>query len=433
MNMHSPLTAAHREYGRKDNGGAGNGGEQHPEKVLEQLKKDFKGVFDEVKRFGEEAQTAIKENRNLSEESRQKADEALNKFGELTSRMTEIEQKLARRGDDDGGREPKSMGQLVIEHEEYKNGSMGGGSRKSMRVKMDRKDITSLDATVGTGRSVSTSLVVADRQPGIIAPPDRQLTIRDLLMPGETASNSIEYVQETGFVNNAAMVAEGATKPKSDITFDMRTAPVRTIAHIFKASRQILDDAPQLRSYIDGRGRVGLMIREEAQLLLGDGTGQNILGIVPQATAFAIPAGAVVPDVVTAIDRIRLAILQAALAEYPPSGIVLHPTDWASIELIKDTSGAYLIANPQGGIAKRLWNLPVVDTQAMPVGRFLTGSFNMAAQIFDRMDIEVLLSTENVDDFERNMVSIRCEERLGLAVYRPEAFVEGPLAAPPAA
>ncbi|HBW6842070.1 TPA: phage major capsid protein, partial [Klebsiella pneumoniae] len=69
--------------------------------------------------------------------------------------------------------------------------------------------------------------------------------------------------------------------------------------------------------------------------------------------------------------------------------------------------------------------LPVVETQAMAQNNFLTGAFNMAAQIFDRMDIEVLLSTENEDDFVKNMVTIRAEERLALAVYRPEAFVTG--------
>src|SRR5699024_11048282 len=98
---------------------------------------------------------------------------------------------------------------------------------------------------------------------------------------------------------------------------------------------------------------------------------------------------------------------------------------WAGIELTKDSEGRYIIGNPIDGIAPRLWNLPVVETNAMTVNNFLVGSFRFAAQIFDRMDIEILLSTENKDDFEKNMVSIRAEERLALAVYRPEAFVTG--------
>ncbi|MNN75984.1 Phage capsid family protein [compost metagenome] len=61
----------------------------------------------------------------------------------------------------------------------------------------------------------------------------------------------------------------------------------------------------------------------------------------------------------------------------------------------------------------------------MAVNEFLTGAFNLAAQIFDRQDVEVLLSSENEDDFVKNMLTIRVEERLALAVYRPEAFVTG--------
>ncbi|OMU75303.1 capsid protein, partial [Burkholderia pseudomallei] len=296
--------------------------------------------------------------------------------------------------------------------------------RKSVRVRVDRKSIMNVPATVGSGVSGSNSLVVADRQAGIIAPPQRKMTIRDLLMPGQTSSSSIEYTVETGFTNNAAAVAEGAQKPTSDLKFNLKNQPVRTIAHLFKASRQILDDAPALQSYIDGRARYGLQLTEEGQILKGDGTGANILGILPQASAF-------MPSITlanaTPIDKIRLALLQAVLAEFPATGIVLNPIDWASIELTKDSQGRYIVGNPVNGTTPRLWNLPVVETQAMTANDFLVGAFSMAAQIFDRMEIEVLLSTENVDDFEKNMVSIRAEERLALAVYRPESFVTGAL------
>jgi HK97 family phage major capsid protein len=189
-----------------------------------------------------------------------------------------------------------------------------------------------------------------------------------------------------------------------------------------KASRQIMDDAPQLRSVIDGRLTYGLQFVEEAELLYGDGTGQHLAGIIPQATAYS---AAFTPALPTAIDTLRLASLQATLALYPASGYVLHPTDWGRIELTKDTQGRYIVGDPTGVLGKRLWNLPVVDTQAMQAGKFLTGAFQLGAQIFDRLSIEILISTENMDDFTRNMVTIRGEERLALAVYRPAAFIYG--------
>jgi HK97 family phage major capsid protein len=120
-------------------------------------------------------------------------------------------------------------------------------------------------------------------------------------------------------------------------------------------------------------------------------------------------------------------VLQAALAELPPDGIVLHPSDWARVELHKDADGNYMFGGPQGATAPRLWGLPVVATQAMTIDKFLVGAFKTAAQIFDRMAIEVLVSSENEDDFVKNMITIRAEHRLALAVYRPTALIYGDL------
>jgi HK97 family phage major capsid protein len=358
-------------------------------------------------------------NGEVSAELKEKTDNALSGLGDVTTRLGDLEKRAARERDG-GDPDEKSLGDIVVEAAGAQ--SFDSSYRGIIKVKADRAAITSANTTVGAGRSQGTSLVPGARVPGIFGLPERQLTIRDLVMPGQTSSSTIEYVKETGFTNNAAPVAETTAKPYSDLTFDMTSSPVRVLAHLFKASRQILDDAPALRSYIDGRARYGLRFVEENQLLNGSGTGQNLHGLVPQATAFN-PAFAAADE--TAIDRLRLAVLQVVLAEYPATAFVLNPIDWAKIELTKDAGGNYIIGNPQGSLTPTLWNLPVVSTQAMAAGEFLTGAFSFAAQIFDRMDIEVLLSSENVDDFEKNLFTIRAEERLAFAVYRPESFVTG--------
>lgn len=395
---------------------------QLAEKIGE-LGTSLASIKEQVGNLATEFTSKLSANGQVSAELKEKTDKALSELGDVSTRLSDMEKRAAREREN-GDAEEKSLGDLVVEA--AKAAGFDGASSSKVRVQADRAAITTANTTVGTGRSAGTSLVPGQRVPGIIAPPNRRMTIRDLLMPGQTSSNNVEYTRETGFTNNANTVAETTAKPYSDITFEMTNSPVRTIAHLFKASRQIMDDAPALRSYIDGRARYGLQFKEEAQLLKGDGTGQNILGIQPQATAFN---PAFVPQDATAIDRLRLAILQVVLAEYPATGFVLNPVDWAAIELTKDTEGRYIIANPQGTNQPTLWNLPVVETQSQTLGTFLTGAFNMAAQIFDRMEIEVLLSSENVDDFEKNMLSIRAEERLALAVYRPEAFVTGAVSA----
>ena len=127
----------------------------------------------------------------------------------------------------------------------------------------------------------------------------------------------------------------------------------------------------------------------------------------------------------TGIDQLRLASLQATLALYPATGHVLHPMDWAAIELTKDTQSRYIFANPQGVATPTLWGLPVAQSLAMTAGHFLTGALKLAAQIFDRETANVLISTEDRDNFVKNMVTILSEERLVLAVYRPQALSPG--------
>ena len=195
------------------------------------------------------------------------------------------------------------------------------------------------------------------------------------------------------------------------------------------ASKQILDDAPQLASYINGRLIYGLKLVEEQQILLGDGIGQNLLGIMPQATAYnAALETSLAIQKKNKMDVLRVAMLQVQLALYPPSGMALHPTDWAAITLTKDANGNYLIANPQSTVSQMLWSLPVVPSMSMPQGQFLVGAFQLAAQLHDREQANIAISFEDGDNFRKNAVTIRAEERLALAVYRPQAFVKGTFA-----
>lgn len=389
--------------------------EHNVEAQVADLNANIKRIGDEIKPLAEQA---IKEAKNAGEvnaETRAKVDELLVKYGEAQARMTAIEQEMKAGESANEPDTPKTAGQLVAAS--LAEQGVNSSSRAAYRVAIPQAAITSVTGSGG-------DLVQSDRQAGIIAPPNRRLTVRSLVAPGTTESNNIEYVKETGFTNNAGMVSEGGQKPYSEITFGLENAPVRTIAHLFKASRQILDDAKGLASYIDARATYGLDVKEDGQLLYGNGTGVNLNGIIPQAETFA---AAFNPAKAQYIDRIRLALLQVFLAEYPATGIVLHPTDWAQIELTKDENGNYIIARPQDGTPARLWNLPVVETQSIDQDDFLVGAFSLASQIFDRMDTEILVSTENDKDFEKNMVSIRAERRLAFAVYRPEAFVTGNL------
>lgn len=375
---------------------------------MKALGLEVKAALDKVRGVAEDALREAKAaGGNVKDSVKAAADEAL--LG-LTARMNEVEQKAIRRGSDEPT-EVKSLGQSFIDQDGYK--SLATQPSWKGRMHMEVKNITSVSASAG-------NLIRGDRHAGIVNLPERRLTVRDLLTPGSTNSNAVEYVKELLFTNAAAMVAEGLLKPQSQLTYSLTTTNVRTMAHWVRASRQVLSDAPQLRSIIDGRLRYGLAYVEEAQLLNGDGTGQNLLGLIPQATAYVAPfalAGA------TVIDTVRLALLQASLADYPATGMVMHPSDWARVETLKDSQGRYIIGNPQQGTTPTLWGLPVVATQAITIDKMLVGAFRLGAQIFDREDAVVMVSTEDQDNFVKNMVTVLAEERLALAVYRPTAFV----------
>ncbi len=390
-----------------------------------ETKAAFETKLNEVRGIAEDAIGKARAGEDMTKSAKEIADGALTGLNETKARLDELEQRVARRGSGQPERE-KSIGEQYVESEQYK-AAFANGARQGQNVGIDVKAITSLttDANGSAGDLVRSERV----QSPMMMLPDRQLTIRGLIAPGTTSSSSIEYVQETGFVNNAGMVAEGTLKPESSLKLDLKNAPVRKIAHWFLASSEILSDAPGLRSMIDNRLRYGLAFVEDVQLLKGDGTGQNLAGIKPQASDYAVPAGFTAPSGATKIDKLRIAQLQVALALYPADGQVLHPIDWAEIELTKDAEGRYIIGNPQGSIAPTLWGLPVVASMAQTIGEFTVGAWKMGAQLFDREQSGVLVSTEDGDNFRRNMVTILAEERLALTVYRPEAFVDGPFVA----
>ena len=388
------------------------------------LEQDIQTINSSLTKVGDQIKAQAEvfaKNEKQNAEVVAKVDGMLNKHGELQNSLQATQQALAKLEANGAGGDVQhqTFGEQFVNSEEFK--SFVNKTTPRGRVDMTFKAaITSLttDADGSAG-----DLVRSTRLPGVLGLPQRRMTVRDLITPGTMDGNALEYVKETGFTNNAGMVAETVKKPESSLKFDLVSTTAKVIAHYVKASRQILSDAAQLQSYIDGRLRYGLAFKEEQQLLNGDGTGQNLLGIIPQASAYAAPfdpAGAE-----TNIDMIRLAMLQAFLAEYPATGHVMNPVDWARIELLKDTTGRYIIGNPQGSISATLWNLPVVETQAIAVDKFLTGAFKLGAQVFDRWQARVEVATENEDDFVKNMVTILAEERLALAVYRPEAFIYG--------
>jgi HK97 family phage major capsid protein len=330
----------------------------------------------------------------------------------------------------------KSLGDLFIDSPEFKalNNGRAGANMPSPFVlqKADvagmwgRKDMYSALPSGNPG-----SFGTVQRDPMII-PPMRTRRVRDLFPARTTTAAVIEYFSMTGFTNAASSVAERNTgntafgaKPQSGFTFTGQQAPVRTLAHWEAAHRNVLADEPQLRSIIDNELLYGLRLQEDEQILNGSGTGENLTGILQTAgiQSYDKSDSGVATD--NYADAIRRAATLSFLAYYEPTGVVMHPNDWERIELSKDDNGQYLVAvSVAMGGEPRLWRLPVVDTPAIAEGTGLVGAFGSGAQLYDREQASIRISEQHSDFFVRNAIVILAEQRLAMAVKRPEAFVK---------
>ena len=381
------------------------------DKTLEQLAQEFKKQVDDVKAIAEEFKGKQEHSDNISQSAKDKADEALTKLNEMKTQLTELEQKAARRGSGgDDEQKSKTMGNEYIETAEYKSAA-----------ETEYKHISRVELknTIGTAQ---VGKIIPATNLGLQLPNQMRLTIRDLLAGGSMSGNLLEYVQMNVFTNNAAVVAEGALKPESGITFADKDAKAVVIAHWLKVTTQMLSDAPALQSFIDNILRHGLDIKLEQQILKGDGTSGNMLGLITQSTAYVPPAGA--PATPNMFDVLRFAMLQVVLADDFANGHVLNPIDWALMETQKDANGNYIIGNPQSQAVPTLWGLPVVQTAAMDAGKFLTGAFNTAAQYFERWGAAVQIGMQG-DDFTSNKRTLLAETRGALAVYKPKSLIYG--------
>jgi len=336
----------------------------------------------------------------------------------------------------------KSLGELFIASEEFKalNGGRNGANMPSP-WSLKAADLTGFsqkDVYSALPSGTPGSFGAIQRDP-IVDQPTRTRRVRDLFPSRTTTAAVIEYFRMLGFTtpgssatNAASSVAERSgsafgVKPQSSMQFIGEQAPVRTLAHWEAAHRNVLADEPQLRSIIDNELMYGLRLEEDDQILNGDGTGENLEGILQTSgiQSYSWSSGATSPVADTKADAIRRAATLAFLAYYEPTGVVMHPNDWEDIELSKDANGQYLVAVSVAlGGEPRIWRIPVVETPAIAEGTALVGAFGTGAQLYDREQANIRISEQHSDFFVRNAIVVLAEQRLALAVKRPEAFVE---------
>jgi HK97 family phage major capsid protein len=339
----------------------------------------------------------------------------------LANQIVEIEQEQAENVQV-GRATIETLGQMVVASDEFKAYAAGNSG---MGMKFQANTIIGQE---GSPLENSDTIVAPQRAAGIVPGAFRKLRLRDVLLSGVTNSNAFEYVRELAWTNNAAETNEGTSKPESDLTFELVTANVKTIAHYIKASKQVLSDAPALQSYIDTRMRYGVEYRIDQQLLTGDGTNPNLSGLTDTGnhTAFTPITGE------NGLDSINRGIYAVEAADYAATAIIMNPSDWGALERLKvggSSDERYIVGNPTGILGPMLWGLPVVTTNAMTQGKFLVGAMDIAAQVWNREGVVVEMFEQDGNNVTENLLTIRAEARCALAIYRPASLQYGSLTA----
>ncbi|WP_342622642.1 phage major capsid protein [Pseudomonas alkylphenolica] len=352
-----------------------------------------------------------------------------NQKGEI-ERVIEQVQKLEEKGVRlrNPGAEKKGFIDFVKGNDAYQ--ALSQKSQNSAEIEIAKSDMASMSET----KVMSTGLVAPQYDPVIQDLPRQNLVIRDLIPSTPVTGKDFTYFVEKLHTRGAGMVNEGEAKPSSDVTFEEVTDTVKKIAVWMPVTDEALDDVPQLYAYIQELLRYDLKLKEEGQILKGDGTGKNLNGIMTQATTFNAALGKASD---TAIDTVRRAIYQVGKqSKRSADAVVMTDLDWMNIELQKDGENRYLFANLQGLSTPILWGRPIVASDSMDEGdgsttggEFLVGSFSQGARIYDRMAFTIKVGMIN-DDFIKNQRVVLVEERLGLAVRRKYAFVKGRFALP---
>jgi HK97 family phage major capsid protein len=284
-------------------------------------------------------------------------------------------------------------------------------------------------ALVYSGTGVGGSLIRNDQRPGFLDLLQRDVLITDLIPSTSTDSDTIEYVREVSFTNNAAFVAEATAttgtsglKPESALTYDTQTASVKTLAHWFPVTNKMMADAPAMRGVINQRLLLGLDLALESQIIDGDGSGENLTGIL--RTPGVLIQGVGTDNVMDAIYKARTQIMVTGLAR--PNGIVMHPNDWQTIRLSREnaatgTLGGYLYGPPSVQGPMTVFGLPVIEALGAVENTVLVGDFAMGAMIFDREQAQIRVGLID-DQLVRNMTTVLAELRMALVVFRPTAF-----------
>lgn len=317
-----------------------------------------------------------------------------------------------------------SIGEKFVKSNSFK--SFSEKTSNHVREAFDTKAAVVSTTTTGI---TDNFLGGVQAMPGIIGLPNRKLVIESLIPHIPTTAGSMSMVKETAFSNYAAVVAEGGSKPESYSTFEKYNVDIETVAHWTKISEQLAADAPAVQAFINTRMAYGLQDKIDSQLISGTGTSGQLSGLLNTGNYHDYGASVTPGANDTLIDFAARVIAELEDAKYVPEYIMLNPKDWTDLTLLKDTQKRYILGGPGSASEKSLWGVPVITSSSITQGKYLIPNLSLGAAILDRQEL-VIDMERTQDDFIKNLLTIRVERRLGLAILDANAIAGGNWALP---
>lgn len=241
------------------------------------------------------------------------------------------------------------------------------------------------------------------------------LVIRDLFGAEQISGSTLVYLVEGAIQGAPAVTAEGNEKPQVHFADpEPKTVSLAKVACHIKESDEYINDYPFLASAINGRLLYQLGLVEQNKLVT------DLLATSGIQTGTYAATG-------TATD-IADAILQAAMDVQAQTGfaadsIVMNPADWYTLRVGKYNNGTYYGGGYFGEQSiPNLWGIPVCVSSSITSGTVIVGAFKTCGSVVTNGGVSVEAVNTNEDDFVKNLMTIRAEERLALAVRRPAGF-----------
>lgn len=251
----------------------------------------------------------------------------------------------------------------------------------------------------------------------VVTAPRVGLVIRDLFAAETISGSTLVYLVEGAIEGAPAATNEGAKKPQVHFADPTpKTVSLAKIACFIKESDEYIHDYAFLASAINGRLLYHLQLVEQNKLVYDL---SQTSGIQSDTTHWTAGSTA------TALADL---ILQGAMDVQEQSGfaadaIVINPADWYSLRVAKDGEDRYYGGGFFGAQnVPNLWGIPVCVTTAVSAGTIIVGAFKTCGSVVQSGGIGIDATNTDQDDFVKNLMTIRAEERLALAVRRPKGF-----------